>query len=458
MGTHEQDAQLAAAVKAASTTRDVRVAAGALGAISTVLREAAPAARYVLLADSETWPAAGMRVASLLTSNGLAAGEPVVLTGEPRVKPNAEIARDLAAVLKAREALPIAIGSGVINDLVKYAAELAGTPYVCVPTAASMDGYAASGAALREGGFKRTLACVAPVAIVADLEVIATAPAAMAAWGYGDLVGKFVAGADWILADALGVEALNPGPFAMVQDNLTTWLGDPAGVRRRDGAALDGLMRGLIMAGLAMQAHGNSRPASGSDHQFAHLWEMEEIAVDGMPVAHGACVGVGCLSMLAAYDWLLRRSQSSFATAGRVIRSFSAEAVRAEAADCFPLAFMAANAEVEMMAKRSDPHAVETRLRLLQNNWPRLALQIRDTLPPAEKVRRWLQEVGAPASATAIGISRAKHARDYARARMIRRRFTALDVLYDLGWLEAMVGAVFGGNGFWGVEPTAIRL
>ena len=102
-------------------------------------------------------------------------------------------------------------------------------PYVCVPTAASMDGYAASGAALRDGGFKRTLACAAPVAIVADLDVMARAPAIMGAWGYGDLVGKLVAGVDWIVADALEEEALNPGPFAMVQDNLAAWLGNPGG-------------------------------------------------------------------------------------------------------------------------------------------------------------------------------------------------------------------------------------
>src|SRR5215211_3001526 len=184
-------------------------------------------------------------------------------------QPSAETARALAATIKSGAALPIAVGAGVINDLVKYAAELAGMPYVCVPTAASMDGYAASGAALRDDGFKRTFACAAPVAIIADLDVIATAPAAMAGWGYGDLVGKLVAGADWIMADALGVEALNPSPFAMVQNNLAAWLGEPAGVRRGERGALDGLMRGLIMAGLAMQAHGNSRPASGSDHQFA---------------------------------------------------------------------------------------------------------------------------------------------------------------------------------------------
>ena len=319
MGGH-----LSAAVRSAATTRDVRIAAGNLGAVPAVLRQTAPAERYVVVADDHTWKVAGKRVASLLASERLAACDPVMLTGEPRVKPSAETARALAATIKAGAALPIAVGAGVINDLVKYAAELAGMPYVCVPTAASMDGYAASGAALRDDGFKRTFACAAPVAIVADLDVIATAPAAMAGWGYGDLVGKVVAGADWIVADALGVEALNPSPFAMVQDNLAAWLAEPAGVRRGERGALDGLMRGLIMAGLAMQAHGNSRPASGSDHQFAHLWEMEEVAVAGVPVSHGACVGIGCLSMLAAYEWLLRQDLSRIAPAELAARTPSA--------------------------------------------------------------------------------------------------------------------------------------
>jgi glycerol-1-phosphate dehydrogenase [NAD(P)+] len=64
-------------------------------------------------------------------------------------------------------------------------------------------------------------------------------------------------------------------------------------------------------------------------------------------------------------------------------------------------------------------------------------------------VRRWLETAGAPTSAAAIGISAAKHARDYARARLIRRRFTGLDVLHDLGWLGRAVDTLFGSNGFW---------
>jgi glycerol-1-phosphate dehydrogenase [NAD(P)+] len=452
---NQQDFELRKAVAAADTTRDVVIAADGLGAVPAVLARAAPARTCAIVADDNTWRAAGARLAEVLASAGTGTASPIVLAGRPRVKPDAETSHGLAMRLSADGLLPIAVGSGVINDLVKHAAEEAGTAYVCVPTAASMDGYAASGAALREGGFKRTLACAAPVAIVADLEVIANSPATMAAWGYGDLVGKLVAGADWIVADALGEEALNAGPFAMVQDNLASWLGDPAGIRARDRAALDGLMRGLVMSGLAMQAHGNSRPASGSDHQFAHLWEMEEVTVDGEPVSHGACVGIGCLSMLAAYEWLQRQAVESIKPASLAARSASLSALRAEVEAAFPLSFMAANAVAETAAKAASPAQVEQRLRALRDNWPDILGYLRGRLPKAAAVRQWLEMVGGPSQSAAIGVSPQKHALDYARARMIRRRFTGLDVLHDLGWLDRAVGDLFAAGGFWGPARAA---
>jgi glycerol-1-phosphate dehydrogenase [NAD(P)+] len=441
------DPQLARALAAASTTRDITVAAGSLARLPAVLGRTAPAARYVIVADDNTWKAAGAQAAAVVAAAGLATAEPVVLSEAPRLKARAETARDIAARLDG--ALPVAVGSGVVNDLVKYAAECAGTAYVCVPTAASMDGYAASGAALREDGFKRTLACAAPLAIVADTDVIATAPAIMGAWGYGDLVGKLVAGADWIVADALGEDPLNAGPFAMVQDNLDSWLGNPAGVRQRDRAALEGLMRGLLMAGLAMQAHGNSRPASGSDHQFAHLWEMEDVAVDGQPVSHGACVGVGCVSMVAAYEWLMHQDMRRIDPVRLAARTPSPAALEAEIESSFPLAFMAANAEAEAKAKAGTPQSVERRLKTLKTNWRDISRALHRRLPQAETIQRWLAEVGGPSDAPAIGVARDKHARDYARARLIRRRFTGLDVLHDLGWLEQAVVELFAPGGFW---------
>jgi glycerol-1-phosphate dehydrogenase [NAD(P)+] len=151
--------------------------------------------------------------------------------------------------------------------------------------------------------------------VLADLDVLGAAPARMTAWGYGDLAGKTVAGADWLLADALGVEALSRRPYDMVQAHLRDWLGAPGRIAAREPEATGDLMAGLLVSGFAMQAHGNSRPASGSDHQFSHLWEMENLQIGGEPAAHGACVGVGCVAMLAMYEWLLARPDAAFASA-----------------------------------------------------------------------------------------------------------------------------------------------
>jgi glycerol-1-phosphate dehydrogenase [NAD(P)+] len=449
------DHELPAALRRAVATREMRVGAGVLAALPSLLRQALPASAYVVIADENTWIAAGRQVTALLASAGLATAEPMILRETPRVQPRAATARALAATLGAGTAVPVAAGAGVISDLVKYAAALADRPYACVPTAASMDGYAASGAALRDDGFKRTFACPAPAVVVADLDIVATAPAGMAAWGYGDLAGKLVAGADWVLADALGEDELNPGPFALVQDNLAAWLKEPAAIRRGERAALDGLTRGLLMSGLAMQAHGNSRPASGSDHQFAHLWEMEAIAVDGVPVSHGACVGVGCLSMLAAYAWLLRQDVPGIAPSDLAARLPTPAAVRAEIAAAFDKPFMARNAETEALAKTGDVAATERRLRTLRQAWPDLAPRLRQMLPPAEDMQQRLRAVGAPACAADIGIPAETHAADYRRARLIRRRYTGLDLLHELGWLDDAVRGLFDSKGFWGRRTPA---
>jgi glycerol-1-phosphate dehydrogenase [NAD(P)+] len=68
-----------------------------------------------------------------------------------------------------------------------------------------VDGYSSFGAAIRSPeGAKQTYACPAPRAILADLDVMRTAPKWMAASGFADLMAKVPAGADWILAYELG--------------------------------------------------------------------------------------------------------------------------------------------------------------------------------------------------------------------------------------------------------------
>jgi glycerol-1-phosphate dehydrogenase [NAD(P)+] len=443
-------ALLDAAVRSASVTRSVDVDPGAIGRLPQVLARLGQRGPCRIVADSNTMAAAGQRTLATLRAANIATADPIVLDEVPRVKPRAETARDVAARLRAEAALPIAVGAGVINDMTKYAAEVAGMPYVSVVTAASMDGYAASGASMLDGGFKRTLACAPPIGVIADLDVVAVAPARMAAWGYGDLAGKLVAGADWTLADALGEDPIDRAPFALVQDHVKGWLAGYEGIRARRTEALRGLVDGLLITGFAMQAHGNSRPASGSDHQIAHVWEMEGLRVDGEPAAHGACVGIGTVAMLALYEWFVAQDVPGRAAEREHAPPLDRDAIEAELQASFAEASLVASARTEMEAKLSRVHLRMARLRALQGGWPALRARIEARIVPAAMLQRWLAACGAASQPRDVGVPLRKLAKDYRRARLIRRRYTLLDCLEDLAWLDAAIDAVFAHDGFWG--------
>src|SRR5262249_32716387 len=163
-------------------------------------------------------------------------------------------------------------GSGTLNDITKLAAHRAGRPYMCVGTAASMDGYTSFGAAITKDGFKQTMTCPAPRALLADLDVLARAPSQMNATGYGDLPRDLPAmgpaGAAWLLAAGLEVEPIDRRAWALVQDSLRAWTARPDLLRAGDPQTIAYLFEGLIMAGVAMQISASSRPASGSEHRF----------------------------------------------------------------------------------------------------------------------------------------------------------------------------------------------
>lgn len=440
-------------------TRAVVVEQEAAAQAARLAGELLPRRRFLIIADANTLAAAGGQVRRDLGAAGLLAGEPLVLDGKPKVSPRVEHALRIAEALRATDAAPIAVGSGVINDLTKYAAALAERPYVCVATAASMDGYSASGAALLDRGFKRTFACAPPVAVIADLDVIARAPAAMAAWGYGDLAGKTAAGGDWLLAEAAGEEPIDGAVWEMVQGGLSGWLAAPDRVAAGEPEALRGLVNGLVMSGLAMQDYGTSRPASGSDHQFAHLWEMEGLTSGGVPVSHGACVGLGCIASLALFEWLCRCDLSRIDADALARQQPDWPSVEREVKHAFADAGVAANALEEMRAKRHPPEQIASRLRRIRERWPVLSARLRSTLPSAAQMQDRMARLGAGAVPEAIGLTRDDLARDYARARLIRRRYTIFDVLADLNCLDSAVADLFRTGGFWASEamPAAQR-
>jgi glycerol-1-phosphate dehydrogenase [NAD(P)+] len=145
---------------------------------------------------------------------------------------------------------------------------------------------------------------------------------------------------------------------------------------------------------------------------------------------------------------------------GVIARRPSTDHLERSVRDAFPNDHLADSAWRETAAKREAPGQIQHRLQRLRSIWPELRPRPRRELPTAAEMQRQLAAAGAPISAAALGIDSLQHARDYARARLIRRRYTLLDLLADLGWLERAVAALFAPGGFWSAQaamPPQVR-
>lgn len=437
----EDESMIAQAVARSATVAEVLAVPGALAHAGALFRRTFDGTTACLIADERGWGAAGPAVEASLNAAGISTRRHI-LPATPRPKPTLDLADALQAVLAQDGSTPVAIGSGVMNDVVKHAAFALDRPYLVVGTAASMDGYTSAGSPLSVKGFKKTIQCRPARAVLADLDVIAAAPPEMTGWGYGDLSGKVPAGGDWIIADALGIEAIDDVAWPMVQGPLRRWLSHPERIAAGERAAIEGLFAGLTLVGLAMEAHGSSRPASGADHQIAHLWEMDDLHHKGERVSHGACVAVGCIAALDLYDWLLAQDLTRLNPAAIAAQAPDMACKARGIADAFGEGEIAERALVETQAKHVDPAALRDRLSRLTSIWPDLRARLSAHLMRADDMRHALRAAGAPVEPEDIGVDRAYLRRTVLNARFLRSRYTVLDLLDETGLLMAAADAV----------------
>ncbi len=432
MTANTQQQAIVEAVERAADTRAIVSGSGALATVGELFVSQFGRRPAFIVADETTAGLAATGVADQLAAAGIVLTGSLIFPATPVLSPAVEHAHLIAKALDGTLAIPVAIGSGTINDLVKYGASLADRSYFVVATAASMDGYAASGAALIADGFKQTFVCPAPRAVVADLDLIRTAPPSMTASGYADLIGKITAGADWILADALGIDPIQPDIWEMVQPTVRSLLGSAAAVRAHEPEAMETLLNGLLLTGLAMQASGTSRPASGSEHQFSHYWEMQGLSIDGVPISHGFKVGLGSLAVTALYESLLTLDDRDLAAAADSHwPKFSTIEKKITAMNDDPRVIE--RAILESRAKYPSNAARLERVSHLREIWPALAEQLKEQLVPIEKLQSVLREAGCATTPGELGLGKKRLQTAYFAARQIRRRYTVLDTVTELG-------------------------
>lgn len=442
-----EERQIEEALRFGRETRSVVIEPGARRRTASVFASLFGSTPAVVVADENTFAAAGRDAQDSFYREGGARLQPFVF--ESGVRAEISSRRRLQAALEPLDAVPVAVGSGTINDITKLAAHRLNRPYMSVATAASMDGYAASGASITRDGSKQTISCLAPRAVLVDLEVIAAAPPGLNAAGYADLLAKRAAGGDWILADAAGEEAIDRKGWDMVQPRMRAWLASPGGIARGEPQWLRRLTYGLILSGLAMQATRTSRPASGAEHQFSHLWDMQGHTHEGAAPLHGFKVGIGTLASLALYEQVLAGDDGMFsierAAAGWPSREDLEKRIAAE----FGAGALEAIARRETLAKYLSLDDLRGQLARLRARLGGVRATLRDHLFSFQEARSMLREAGCPCAPEQIGISRERLRASYRQAFFIRRRYTVLDFVERWGLMRTALEALFAAGGPW---------
>jgi len=433
--------RIATALAAATDTHVFVVGDGVLNQAPDLFRQFSKLPAMVF-ADPNTYVAAGAAVQQHLKSAGVESVEPFIFSSP---MPHADD-KTLAVVreaLKAANATAIAVGSGTINDLCKRASFELERPYMSVATAASVDGYASFGAPISERGFKITLPCSAPWAILADVGVLNKAPYEMTAAGYADLVAKITGGSDWIIADFIGADPILPDIWEMTQTPLRDWIANPEKLAAGDAERMGALFEGLTLTGFAMQATHSSRPASGAEHLFSHTWEMAHLAgPDGSEPSHGFKVGIGTIASTVLTE-LLFAQPFTVDEIEPAVSSYPAwEQREAVIHTLFPAGPLLDRIIEESRKKHLTPEALHERLIHLTQTWSQLGQRVLSQLIPSGQLCAMLSAAGCPVKPEEIGLSRQRVAATSIAAQMIRNRYTALDLAMETGRLENIAQAM----------------
>jgi glycerol-1-phosphate dehydrogenase [NAD(P)+] len=256
----------------------------------------------VLIADLNTFQAGGEKLSRNLTEVGIYFTSSLIKPDEKN-----DVVADEISLVQALLEIPnetdviVAVGAGTIHDIARFCSAKTGLPFISVPTAPSVDGFTSMGAPLIVRGVKTTFQMTAPIAVFADIDILKASPRKMIAAGFGDMLAKYTALADWKFDHLLKDEPYCPLVARITKDALDACFKKAEKIAECDEEGVQILIEALIKSGLSMLIFGQSHPASGGEHHLSHYWEMEFLKQKRPAVLHGAKVGVSTSLLAEVY-------------------------------------------------------------------------------------------------------------------------------------------------------------
>lgn len=414
-----------------SDVKNIITGSGAVNKLPDVLKEMGTK-KVFLLADCNTYSAAGKAVLKLLSDNDIAYSEYVF--SDTALEPDEKAVGAAVMHYDADCDIVVAVGSGVINDIGKILSNTANRPYIIIATAPSMDGYASATSSMTMDGLKVSLPSRCADVIIGDTDILKNAPEKMLKAGIGDMVAKYISISEWRISHLITGEYYCEAVADLVRTALKKCVDNADGLLKRDGEAVEAVFNGLIIGGIAMAYAGLSRPASGVEHYISHVWDMRGASL-GTPVElHGLQCALGTLIAVKMYE-KFKKLTPNRERALACVNSFDYSKWSDELRS-----FLGSSADtmiaLEKKEQKYDTKKHEKRLGCVIENFENILQIIKEEIPDLRDIEVLFEKTELPKSLTEIGLDEEILPMTFKATKDIRDKYVLSSMCWDLGILD----------------------
>lgn len=417
----------------ARPNQDIYVGKGLIPRLPEYIARRGLGTHCVVVCDENTYKVAGEQVYQVLKNAGYDA---ILLkfVREGELVPDERTIGELLLTIQPETEFLVAVGSGSITDTCRVNAARCKLPFVSVGTAPSMDGYTSVVAPLILRGTKIHRAGPCPEIIVCDLQVLATAPLDMVRSGVGDVLGKYIAIADWQIGSVINDEPYCPTCGQIVTDAVNKLIDNVDEIKSRSDKGMKILIEALLLAGMTIMIIGNTRAVASVEHNIAHYWEMMQLIHGHKPPQHGASVGVATLLVWPLFTRFAKEDLSRLD-----LEKIKANRISRENRVKWMLYAYEEEAATSIMGDNEGDflpwEEQERRIRRAQERFAEIKACI-DDLPPFEKVYGTMARLGAQLTAADCGVDQHLLNVSMYCAKDYRTRYTLFKTLDECGLLD----------------------
>lgn len=411
-------------------SQDVYVGVNLIPQIPEYIRSRELGDKCVLVADETTYDVAGRDVEKALRDNGFDVTV-CVLKREGELEPDETAVGEVLLHMDMATEFFVSIGSGTITDTTRVVAAMTERPFVCVGTAPSMDGYTSIVAPLLLRGVKIHRAAICPEIIVCDLDILRTAPLRMFISGVGDVLGKYIAKADWVIGHIVNGEDYCPMCAEIVIDAVDRLLNNIDEIKNRSREGTRILIEALLLSGLTIMIVGHTRAVASIEHNIVHYWDMQKLMAGEKQPSHGTAVGIATLLVWPYYERFVQMDMTKIDVDGALKSRLSRDERIQYMLDAY-----GEEAARSIMAENEGDFLTETehlrRIKAIQKGFPRIQSEIAN-LPAYGRIESAMKKLGAPLAPEDIGIDGAMVQRALTCAKDYRMRYSLFKSMDELG-------------------------